>query len=95
MSGSYIGGHTVITVRRGPKDMERRKAHWKRKLEREQREHDARGGNPPPEATGWKERRFYRAMDCSTWRLGQAQSKSKASDQTTGARSQAQAPGHS
>jgi hypothetical protein len=41
MSGSYIGGHTVITVRRGPKDMERRKAHWKRKLEREQLAHDA------------------------------------------------------
>jgi hypothetical protein len=40
-AGAYIGGHTVITVRRGPKDMARRQAHWKRKFEREQREHDA------------------------------------------------------
>lgn len=33
-SGSYIGGHTVITVPRGPKDMARRQAHWKRDRER-------------------------------------------------------------
>jgi len=41
MSGSYLGGHTVITVRRGPGDMARRQAHWKRKLARQQLEHDA------------------------------------------------------
>jgi hypothetical protein len=37
MSGSYLGGNTVITVRRSAQDMERRKAHWRRKLAREQR----------------------------------------------------------
>lgn len=40
-SGSYIGGHTVITIRRSEKDMQRWKEHWKHKLEREQKEHDA------------------------------------------------------
>jgi uncharacterized protein with PIN domain len=41
MSVSYLGGHTVITVRRSADDLERRKAHWRKKLAREQREYDA------------------------------------------------------
>jgi hypothetical protein len=48
MSGSYLGGNTVITVRRSAQDMERRKAHWRRKLAREQRVLSTGARTSPP-----------------------------------------------
>jgi hypothetical protein len=39
-SGGYLGGHTVITVRQSDASMERRAAHWRRKIARQQEAFD-------------------------------------------------------
>ena len=44
MVGTYNGGGTVIKVKRSNRDLEQRKAHWKRKIAREQKKFDQSRG---------------------------------------------------
>ena len=47
MVGTYNGGGTVIKVKRSNRDLEQRKAHWKRKIAREQKKFDQSRGRAP------------------------------------------------